>query len=86
MRGPGITAIAHPASVDVATTHGVFILQDMEGVVAQYAKGEGRGRKGGMRRDGKEGGEGGEEGRNGKRRGEEEGRGRRIGGGEEGGG
>ncbi len=40
MKQVGITAIAHPASIDVATTHGVFILQDMESVAAKYSRGE----------------------------------------------
>lgn len=38
MKQVGITAIAHPASIDVATTHGVFILQDMESVAAKYSR------------------------------------------------
>ena len=39
MKREGITAIAHPASIDVATTHGVFVLQDVEEIAAKYAQG-----------------------------------------------
>ena len=38
MKQPGITAIAHPASLKVATTHGVFVLQEMEEIVQRYRK------------------------------------------------
>lgn len=41
VKQPGITAIAHPASLEVATTHGVFVLQGMEDIVERYRKSEG---------------------------------------------
>ncbi len=40
MRQPGITAIAHPADLETATTHGVFVLQGMEDIVQTYRKSE----------------------------------------------
>jgi len=40
VKQPGITAIAHPASLEVATTHGVFVLQEMEDIVQTYRKSE----------------------------------------------
>ena len=40
VKQPGITAIAHPASLEVATTHGVFVLQEMENIVQTYRKSE----------------------------------------------
>lgn len=40
MKQVGITAIAHRASIEVATTHGVFVLSDMEEIAAKYAQGE----------------------------------------------
>lgn len=40
MKQPGITAIAHPASLEVATTHGVFVLEDMNGIVDKYRRSE----------------------------------------------
>jgi fucose-1-phosphate guanylyltransferase len=36
--GPGFTAIAHPASVNLAKNHGVFILKDMKGPWEGYKK------------------------------------------------
>ena len=39
MKQTGITAIAHPADLEVATTHGVFILQDIEEISRKYKEG-----------------------------------------------
>ena len=52
MKGPGVTAIAHPASLETATTHGVFVLEGVKEIAERYATSEGggkgvRGREGG---------------------------------------
>ena len=39
MKQAGITAIAHPADIEVATTHGVFVLQNIQEVATKYAGG-----------------------------------------------
>ena len=36
MKQPGITAIAHPISLDMATSHGVFVLDGIEKLVEKY--------------------------------------------------
>ena len=36
MKEAGITALDHPATIDVATTHGVFLLQDPQAIAEQY--------------------------------------------------
>ena len=36
MKQPGITAIAHPANTDVATTHGVFVLENLQNILKKY--------------------------------------------------
>ena len=32
MKQPGITALAHPLDTKVATRHGVFVFEDIEGI------------------------------------------------------
>lgn len=39
MKQPGFTAIAHPASLETAVTHGVFVLEKMEEIAKKYAHG-----------------------------------------------
>lgn len=39
-KGPGFTAIAHPAPVDLAKNHGVFVLEDMMSPWKSYKKGK----------------------------------------------
>ncbi len=39
MKQPGITAIAHPAGLEVATTHGVFVLDQIEKILDKYKEG-----------------------------------------------
>lgn len=36
---PGFTAIAHPAPVDIGTTHGVFLLDDSQSVWDKFQQG-----------------------------------------------
>ena len=36
---PGFTAIAHPAPVDIGTTHGVFLLDDSQSVWEKFQQG-----------------------------------------------
>lgn len=40
LRQAGVTAIAHPASMEVATTHGVFVLEGVKDVIDRYRKSE----------------------------------------------
>ena len=39
MKRPGISAIAHPSSLKTATTHGVFVLEDVGGIWSKYKEG-----------------------------------------------
>lgn len=39
-KGPGFTAIAHPAPVNLAKNHGVFVLEDMISSWKTYKKGK----------------------------------------------
>ncbi len=39
MREPGVTAIAHPAPLDLCTNHGVFVFKDVNEVCDKYNKG-----------------------------------------------
>ena len=39
MQRPGVTAIAHPASLEIATTHGVFILDKVDEIITKYKQG-----------------------------------------------
>ena len=39
-KGPGFTAIAHPAPVNLAKNHGVFVLEDMISPWKTYKKGK----------------------------------------------
>ena len=39
MREPGVTAIAHPAPLDLCTNHGVFVFKDVNKVWDKYNKG-----------------------------------------------
>ena len=55
MKHPGITAIAHPASFEVANTHGVFIVDQVQQLIEKYKQGMYSGLQGG------EGGVGGRE-------------------------
>ena len=39
MQQPGVTAIAHPSSLETATTHGVFVLDKVDDIVTKYKQG-----------------------------------------------
>lgn len=37
---PGITAVGHPASLNLATNHGVYVLEDVSGTWQKYVQSE----------------------------------------------
>ena len=51
---PGFTAIGHPSSLEIARTHGVYVLDDVTATREKYLKGESRvgGGKGEMEEEG----------------------------------
>lgn len=42
MKGPGVTAIAHPAPLDLCTNHGVFVFKDVNSIRKRYDDGKSR--------------------------------------------
>ena len=40
MRRPGVTAVAHPASMGVATNHGVFVVEGINALFERYKQSE----------------------------------------------
>lgn len=39
MKKPGISAIGHPADIDTASTHGVFVIDQVKEVLEKYKQG-----------------------------------------------
>ena len=42
MKQPGVTAIAHPAPLDLCTNHGVFVFKDVNSIRKRFDDGKSR--------------------------------------------